>query len=154
MCWGQKRIEDMLLAKVALGIASTVAFAGVYTFHEGLLRVDVDEFRAGGSHVHIWLPAAVVPIALHFTPKRHIQNARENLKPWLPTVRQLTKELKKYPDADLIDVQDDSDHVQIRTRAGKLQIDVRQPGQAVHIVCPISTLEHLSRELTDHIPSA
>lgn len=144
----------MLIAKIALGVASTVAFAAVYTFREGLIRVDVDEFRAGGSHVHFWVPAAAVPIAVHFTPKRHFQRAAENVEPWLPTVQQITKELQKYPDADFIDVLDGSDHVQIRTRRGKLQIDVREPGQEVHIACPISTLEDLAVELANNIPGA
>jgi hypothetical protein len=39
----------MLLAKAALGIGGTLAAAGAYTFHQGVLRIDVDEYRAGGS---------------------------------------------------------------------------------------------------------
>lgn len=144
----------MLLAKIALGVASTAAFATLYTFREGLIRVDVDEFRAGGSHVHLWVPAAAVPMAVQFTPRQHMQRAAEKVEPWLPTVRQLAKELRKYPNADLIDVMDGSDHVQVRTRAGKLQIDVREPGEEVHIACPIATLEDLSLELSNNIPGA
>jgi hypothetical protein len=144
----------MLIAKIALGLASTVAFATVYTFREGVIRVDVDEFRSGGSHVHFWVPAAAVPMAVHFAPKEHMREAAEKLDDWMPTVRQLTKELRKYPDADFIDVEDGSDHVQIRTRAGKLQIDVRQPGEEVHIACPIATIEDLSFELGNGAPGA
>jgi len=51
----------VIIAKIALGMASTVALATVYTFREGIIRVDVDEFRDGGSHVHFWVPAAAVP---------------------------------------------------------------------------------------------
>ena len=58
----------MLIAKIALGMASTVALATVYTFREGVIRVDVDEFRDGGSHVHVWVPAAAVPMAVHLRP--------------------------------------------------------------------------------------
>src|ERR1700676_2532019 len=133
----------MLLAKIALGLASTVAFAAVYTFREGVIRVDVDEYRSGGSHVHLWVPAAVVPIALRCAPKDHLQNAAENIKPWIPTIRQLGEELEKYPEANLVEVVDGTDHVQIRTHAGKLQIDVREPGQPVHVTVPISTLEDI-----------
>jgi hypothetical protein len=35
----------MLLAKAALGMGSALVLAGAYTFHEGVIRVDVDEFR-------------------------------------------------------------------------------------------------------------
>src|SRR4029077_14767188 len=65
----------ILLAKVALGFGTTLAVAGAYTFREGVLRVDVDEFREGGSHVHMWVPAAVVPMALHVVPKHHLHHA-------------------------------------------------------------------------------
>jgi hypothetical protein len=144
----------MLLAKIALGLASTVAFAAIYTFREGVIRVDVDEYRSGGSHVHLWVPAAVVPVALRFAPKDHLQDAAENIKPWIPTIRQLAKELEKYPEANLIEVVDGTDHVQIRTHAGKLQIDVREPGESVHVAVPISTLRDISVQLTENIPGA
>jgi hypothetical protein len=116
--------------------------------------VDVDEFREGGSHVHFWVPAAAVPIALRCTPKNHLKDAAENIKPWIPTIRQLAKELEKYPEANLIEVVDGDDHVQIRTHGGKLQIDVRQPGESVRVAFPISTLEEISGQLTDNIPGA
>jgi len=144
----------MLLAKIALGLASTVAFAAIYTFREGVIRVDVDEFRDGGSHVHLWVPAAAVPIALRCTPKNHLENVAENIKPWLPTIRQLAKELEKYPEANLVEVVDGADHVQIRTHAGKLQIDVHEPGESVHVAVPIATLEDISSQLTENIPGA
>jgi hypothetical protein len=144
----------MLLAKIALGLASTVAFAAIYTFREGVIRVDVDEYRDGGSHVHLWVPAAVVPIALGCTPRNHLEHAAENIKPWIPTIRQLAKELEKYPEANLVEVIDGADHVQIRTHAGKLQIDVHEPGESVHVAFPIATLEEISGQLTDNIPGA
>jgi hypothetical protein len=144
----------LLLAKIALGLTSTVAFAAIYTFREGVIRVDVDEYRSGGSHVHLWVPAAVVPIALRCAPKDHLQDAAENIKPWIPTIRQLAKELEKYPEANLVEVVDGADHVQIRTHPGKLQIDVREPGQSVHVAVPISTLEDISVQLTENIPGA
>jgi len=76
----------MLLAKIALGLVSTVAFAAIYTFREGVIRVDVDEYRDGGSHVHLWVPAAAVPIALRCAPRQHLENAAENIEPWIPTI--------------------------------------------------------------------
>jgi hypothetical protein len=144
----------MLIAKIALGLASTVAVATVYTFREGVIRVDVDEFRAGGAHLHLWVPAAAIPMAVHFTPQQNMQRAAEHVEEWLPTVRRLTKELEKYPNADFVDVESSSDHVQIRTRAGKLQIDVSEPDESVHIACPISTIQALSVELANNIPGA
>jgi hypothetical protein len=87
----------MLLAKIALGLCGTVAAAGAYTFHEGVMRVDEDHFD--GRHVHVWVPVAIVPMALHVVPSHHLSRAAAQAGPWLPTLRALTKELRKYPDA-------------------------------------------------------
>jgi len=65
----------MILAKLALGAVGTLAFATVYTFREGTIKIDVDEHRPGGSHVHFWVPAAAVPAALHFVPDDKLQEA-------------------------------------------------------------------------------
>ena len=53
-----------------------------------------------------------------------------------------------------MEVVDGDDHVQIRTHRGKLQIDVHEPGQSVHVAFPISTLEEISGQFTENIPGA
>ena len=49
----------MLLAKVALALCGTLVLTTAYAFHEGVLRVDEDQ--SNGRHVHVWVPAAIVP---------------------------------------------------------------------------------------------
>jgi hypothetical protein len=109
----------MLLAKLALGLCGTVAVAGAYTFHEGVMRVDEDHFD--GRHVHVWLPAAIVPMALHVVPSQ---------------------------------VEDSRQHVRIRTHQGKLLIDVTEPGETVHVACPLVMMEDVARELEAKSPAA
>ena len=142
----------MLLAKVALGLCGTVAVAGVYTFREGVMRVDED--RNDGRHVHVWVPAAIVPMALHVVPSRHFERALEHAGPWLPTLRALTKELKRYPEAEFVEVQDGHQHVRIRTHQGKLLIDATEPGETVHVACPLVMMEDIARELEARSPAA
>jgi hypothetical protein len=144
----------MLLAKAALGIGGTLAVAGAYTFHQGLLRIDVDEYRAGGSHVHMWLPAAAVPMVMHVIPARHMRCASEQARDALPLVHAIIKELEKYPNTEFVEVDGGAEHVRVRTRAGKLQIDVEKPGENVHILCPLATMEDVTSQLEDHAPSA
>jgi hypothetical protein len=140
----------MLLAKLALGFGGIVAAAGVYTFHEGVMRVDED--HSNGRHVHVWLPAAIVPMALYVIPGWHFARAASQAGPWLPTVRALTKELKKYPEAELVEVEDANQHVHIRTHLGKLLIDVRNSDETVHVACPLAMIEDVSRELEAKSP--
>ena len=144
----------MLVAKAALGMGGALVLAGAYTFHEGVIRVDVDEYCAGGSHIHMWVPAAVVPMTLHLVPKHHLREAAERAREFLPLTHALIKELKKFPDADFVEVTDDDQHVQIRTHQGKLQIDVNEPGQTVHLLCPLATLDDLTDQLEASAPGA
>ena len=144
----------MLLAKAALGIGGTLFLAGAYTFREGVIRVEVDEYCAGGSHVHLWVPAAAVPMAMHFVPKHHLREAAVQAREFLPMAHAIVKELKKFPDADLVEVVDGQQHVQIRTHQGKLQIDVNEPGQTVHLLCPLAMLDDLTDELEASAPGA
>jgi len=146
----------ILLAKAALGIGGTLALAGAYTFHQGILRVDVDEYRAGGSHVHFWAPAAVVPMVMHLVPDKEMRcvSTNANAHDALPLVHAIIKELRKYPDTDFVEVIDRDQHVHVRTHAGKLQIDVQTPDENVHVLCPLATIEDVSSQLEDRIPRA
>jgi hypothetical protein len=144
----------ILLAKAALGLGSTLVLAGAYTFREGVIRIDVDEYRSGGSHVHMWLPAAAVPMAMHFVPGKQIHHASERASEALPVLHAIVKELKKYPDADFVEVVDHDQHVRMRTHGGKLQIDVDAPYEKVHVLCPLSAIEDVTSQLEEYAPGA
>ncbi len=144
----------MLLAKAALGLGGTLVLAGAYTMREGVIRIDVDEYRSGGSHVHMWVPAAAVPMAMHFVPSKHMRCASEQAREALPILHALVKELKKYPDADFVEIVDHDQHVRMRTHGGRLQIDVDAPDQKVHVLCPLSAIEDVTSQLEEHAPSA
>lgn len=144
----------MLLAKAALGVGGALALAGAYTFHEGVIRIDVDEYQSGGSHVHLWVPAAVVPMTMHFVPKRYLRDSAEQAREVLPAIRAMAKELKKYPDVDFVEIHDGEEHAQVRTRGGKLQIDVDAPNENAHVRIPLSTINDVVEELESSAPGA
>jgi hypothetical protein len=144
----------MLLAKAALGLGGTLFLAGAYTMREGVIRIDVDEFRSGGSHVHMWMPAAAVPMAMHFVPSKHMRHASQQAREALPILHAFVKELEKYPDADFVEIDDNNQHVRMRTHGGKLQIDVDAPDEKVHVLCPLSTIEDVASQLEEHAPGA
>ena len=133
----------LLLGKIALGLGTTVAAAGVYTFHQGVVRVDVDEYRHGGTHLHIWAPAAMAPMALHFVPKRYLErrSGSEQAREGLPIARALIHELKRYDNTTFVEVQDGDQHVRVSTVDGKIKIDVTDPNENVHVLVPLSTIE-------------
>jgi hypothetical protein len=140
----------MLLAKIALGLCGTVVVAGAYTFHEGVMRVNEDNDY--GKHVHVWVPAALVPMAMRVVPSRHFDHAMSHAGPWLPTLRALTKELKRFPEAELVEVRNFHQQVHVRTHQGKLLIDVSEPGQTVHVSCPLAMMEDVAGVLESKVP--
>ena len=141
----------MLLAKIALGLCGAVVLTGAYTFHEGVMRVDEDHHD--GHRVHVWVPAAIVPMAMHVIPSRHLDRAVAQAAPWLPTLQALTKELKRYPESELVQVENGSEHVRIRTHQGKLLIDVTKPGEDVHVSCPLAMMEDVASQLEARTPT-
>ena len=113
----------MLLAKLALGLGGTIVLAGAYTFHDGVMRVDEDHINS--KHVHVWLPAAIVPMVEMLTVRAP---------------------------SPLVEVRDSNGHVSVRTHNGKLVIDVDEPGEQVHVACPLAMMDDISRELAANAP--
>jgi len=145
----------LILAKVALGFGATMGMAGAYVFHEGVIRVDVDEHRAGGSHVHFWVPATVVSVGMQLAPKDQVNRVTEEARPFLPVLREVAKELEKYPNVELVDVTDAWDHVRVAMVNGKLQIDtVSADGDVVHLSAPARVLRDVADELDAKAPGA
>lgn len=143
----------LILAKAALGLGATMALAGAYVFHEGVIRVDVDEHRTDGSHVHFWVPATVVSVGMHFVPKDQLNRTTEQVRPFLPALRELTKELEKYPNVELVDVTNARDHVRVAMVDGKLRIDaVSGEGDVVHLSVPARVLQDVVDELEENAP--
>ena len=142
----------LLLAKLTLGFTGAMTLAAGYTFHEGLVRVSVDEHRPNGDHVHVMVPAALIPAALHLAPRHSLDQAAQQAGPWMPVVQEVTKELRNYPDTEFVEVQDENEHVVVRTEKGTLRIDVDSPEETVHVACPLSTIEHVSEQLAKAVP--
>jgi len=147
----------LVLAKVALGLSATLAMSTAYVFHEGVIRVDVDEHRHGGSHVHFWVPATTVSAGMRLAslvPQHPLERAAEQIKPHLPMFRVMAKELQKYPNAEFLDVTDEEQHVHIATVNGKLRIDVEDDDQTVHLQVPVETLMDIADRFEDAARSA
>src|SRR5260370_6954412 len=117
----------VLLAKAALGLGGTLVLAGAYTMREGVIRIDVDEYRSGGSHVHMWVPAAAIPMVMHFVPEKCIHNAAFQSREAMPILHPFVKELKKYPDADFVEIDDKTEHVRMPTLSCKFHTPFDTP---------------------------
>ena len=144
----------MILAKLAIGTATTLMVAGVYTFREGTIRVDVDEHREGGAHVHVWAPAAVVPMALHFVPDSKLREVYDHSSEWAPLARIAARELRKYPNTTFVEVKDDEEHVKVSTVGTKIQVDVTGPQENVHVTVPLAMVEDVIAQIAARQPAS
>jgi hypothetical protein len=142
----------ILLAKAALGLGATMAVASAYVFHEGVIRVDLDENRAGGSHVHFWVPATAVSAGLRIAPQHCLEDAATKARPFLPLLREISKELEKYPNAEFVEVQGLPDRVRVAMVRGKLEIDAVGDDQIVHVRVPAETIRNVADRLEDAAP--
>jgi hypothetical protein len=143
----------LLLAKAAVCTGATLALTAAWVFHEGVIRVDVDECRSGGSHVHFWVPATTVSAGLRLTPRHYLCHAAEQARPFLPVLREVSKELGKYPNTEFLEVRDPKNHVTVTTRNGKLYIDAITDTDTVHLSFPTETIRDVADRLEDAAPA-
>jgi hypothetical protein len=143
----------MILAKVAMGLGGTLVLAGAYVFHDGVIRITVDEARPNGDHVHLVVPATIVSAGLHFVPERDLGRAMQEARPYMPMFETFTKELSRLPDFELVSVDSSEQHVRVRTEARRLIVDVHDSGENVHVSLPLSALRHLAEDLQERRPA-
>jgi hypothetical protein len=147
-------MQMMILAKLALGTATTLVLTTVYTFREGTVRVDVDDFEGNGAHVHVWAPAAVVPMALHFVPDRKLDQLTRHSEEWLPVAHIAARELRRYPDSTFVEVETGSEHVKVSTAGTKIQVDVDGPEESVHVKVPLAMVDDVLSEIVARRPAS
>jgi hypothetical protein len=125
-----------------------------YTFRQGVIRIDADEMRPNGSHVHLWFPAAGVTMAIHMIPSGRFRLDDRDAQRCLPLLHAIAKELNKYPEAELVEVQDGPEHARVRTHNGRLLVDVDSPDEHVHVACPLATLDDVATQLAAYGPAS
>jgi len=138
----------VLFGKIALGIVGT-AVAGVGLLcGEGMIEVKVVERAPEVHHVYVIAPAMLVPIGMHFTPRRDLSHASAEIKPWLPTIRAALEQLRDTDDVTLVEVREPGEHVRVAKEGGSIVVDVEDHDETVHVSTPIraisSTIEQLA----------
>ncbi len=143
-----------MLAKVMLPVLGAVALAGAYVVEEGAVRVAVDEQKPGGTHLHLLVPAALVPMGMKLVPKENLREAAVQVRPWLPTIEAASQELARLPDSDLVEVRDAREYVRITKRGALLVIDVQSADETVHVSFPLRTVTGVARQLASLGPAS
>jgi hypothetical protein len=134
---------------VLAGTLAAFTAGSVIVCSEGAVRVDVREKTSDGHHVHLILPAAIAPAAAFMIPRSKLHDARDKIRPWLPTIKAASEELARCADGPLVEVDSHHDHVRIFKLRGSVFIDVDTDEDTVHVSFPLEaaadTVSQLAR---------
>ncbi len=132
---------------------ATAVTGAVMTYNAGAIRVSVDERKPGGDHVHVIVPAILVPTAMGFVPEKELRKHAKEIRPWLPAIRIACKELERAPDTVLVEVVNSHEHVTIAKRGGAINIDVEDEHENVHVAVPLETIHSVAERLAAGAPA-
>src|SRR5512133_3319524 len=139
----------IFLAKLGVGALGTAVVAGAALSSEGFIHVRVHEKHPGGTNVALIVPAAVVPVALHFVPKKEFDHAPADLREILPVVDAAIPELQKCRDGVLVEMSDPGEHVLISKSGGSVVIDVNDHDETVHVSVPLSAVRSSLHQIAE-----
>lgn len=132
----------MLLAKLAIGGLGTIAAAAALVSSEGFVGVRVHEKAPNGTHLTLYVPAVAIDAGLHFVPREHLQEAAEQVRPWLPTIHAAIDAMKSEADTTYVEVTEPGQHVKVCTHSGSIVVDVDNEGDTVHVSAPLRAVDN------------
>lgn len=143
----------VLLGKIALGIVGT-AVAGVGVLcSDGMIEVKVVERQPEVHHVYVIAPAMLVPIGMHFAPRRELSHAAAQIQPWMPTIRAALDQLRESDDVVFVEVKERGEHVRVAKEGGSIVVDVEERDDTVHVSTPIRAISSTIEQLAASAPS-
>jgi hypothetical protein len=131
------------------GALGVLMVGGVLVYNEGAVRVDVREKTGDRQHIHLIVPAVVLPVAAWLVPRDKLKDARHEIRPWLPTIKAASEELARCPDGPLVEVDSKREHVRIHKLGSSLFIAVDSDEETVLVSFPLEaaadTVSQLAR---------
>lgn len=132
----RERGSSLLSATAVLSLAA-VGSVGAVVYSAGAIRIQVEEKRAGGQNIRLFVPGIVVPLGMAFIPGEKLQDVAEDAREALPILKAASEELARCPDGVLVEVRERDEHVLIQKLGGALVIDVDSDDEKVHVSVPL-----------------
>lgn len=119
--------------------------------HTGLVTVKVNESGPDGTHLYLPVPAILVHAGMTVLPALVEDNVweevRTDLGEWGPVAAEVLRAVEDSPDAVLVDIENDREHVRIEKDGRTLEIRVRDGRDSFEISLPASLLGRVAREI-------
>ena len=142
----------IFLAKLGIGVLGTALVGSAALSTEGFIYVNVQEKHPGGSHVNVFVPAAIVPAALHFVPRHHFADSSHDMREALPIIDAAIPALSDSPDGVLVEVREPDEHVLVVKHGGSIVVDVNDPEETVHVSVPLRAAQSAIHQIADASP--
>jgi len=99
------------------------------------------------------VPALLVPIGVHFSPRENIAEASAEIQPWLPTIRVALAQLRECEDVAFVEVNEPGQQVRVAKSGGTIVLDVNSEEESVHVSAPIRAMSSAVEELAAAAPA-
>jgi hypothetical protein len=126
-------IAAIILMMPIVVLAATIAATGT-------ISVRVRETGPDGVNLWIPVPALLVDVAVFVAPlvipREELAEAREHIEPWLPALQAMADELERCPEAELVSVHSNGEHVRIYKSWRSFHVDVNSHDADVEVKVP------------------
>jgi len=145
----RRKIVLIAFVTVVLLCLGTLVAASAAAVTRGTVRVRVDSGGADGGRFSLAVPAVLVDSAIALAPVGLLADEvpTEDLRPWLPAIRELARQIDRLPDCVLVDVRGPGETVRVEKRDGRLVILVEDGDETVSVSVPARTVSRAMRRL-------
>jgi hypothetical protein len=139
-----------MIGKILLGMTLTTAVV----MKDGMVEVNVQEKRADGSHIHLFVPATVATWGVHLAPQERLREHLRNSREHLAIAHVALRELEKISDAVLVEVDNPREHVRVEISHGRFVVNVDDEGETVRVAVPIRAARKVIEDLEAEAPAS
>ena len=140
----KKRRLNRFIAFALLCCMTPIFVFGATVAATGTVQVMVNEHGPDGTKLWIPVPAILFDAALFAVPRiappEEMAEARAEIEPYLPALRQMADALEDLPNAVLVEVESPTEHVRISKSFGTFYIEVHDQDADVSVQVPARIL--------------
>ena len=145
----RSRLTLAVACGVLVVILGTVGAAAAVVYNSETIHVRIQENGADGDTLSLRLPAVLLQTALELVPDEVFRRAAPKLQPIWPVIRVICEELRRAPDALLVEVSSPEESVKISKKDGAILLLVHSSKETIRISVPLNSLSHTLQRVED-----
>jgi hypothetical protein len=146
-----KKILLILAATTGILLLGSGFLLAASVVTTGMVTVKVHESGPHGTHLYLPVPAILVHAGMTVLPalvqEDVWEEVRTDLGEWAPVAAEVLRAVEDAPDAVLVDIENEREHVRIEKDGRTLEIRVRDGRDSFEISLPASLLGRVAREI-------